>query len=168
MTCRCGYQFCYRCGKPTMQDCNCPYADDGPTLIAGQLEILAPILGEADRRGAAARAMQRAARARLLRSGKVDSKLAAALLLQDAARCARGGAGVSVSEMPAAEERLTAPAPTDVDAAQTSEDALRSEPRTLVRIASSPGIMLDELEPPRLRRARSSPDTVGLLAPPEL
>mmetsp|Transcript_7581 Transcript_7581/g.25788 ORF Transcript_7581/g.25788 Transcript_7581/m.25788 type:complete len:250 (+) Transcript_7581:81-830(+) len=30
--CRCGHDFCYRCGQSTSADCNCPYAADGPRL----------------------------------------------------------------------------------------------------------------------------------------
>mmetsp|Transcript_27656 Transcript_27656/g.81285 ORF Transcript_27656/g.81285 Transcript_27656/m.81285 type:complete len:342 (+) Transcript_27656:43-1068(+) len=54
--CRCGHEFCYRCGKPTAEDCNCAYARDGPEFMRGRAQELAAFETEAARvKGAAIR-----------------------------------------------------------------------------------------------------------------
>lgn len=76
-------------------------------LLAGQLDVLAPLLALTEARAAAARALQRAHRARVLRCGRLDAQLAAALVLQNAARCQ---AGASAAHAKVGPELLLRPA----------------------------------------------------------
>lgn len=60
MRCQCGFEFCYRCGRPTSDDCNCPYAQNGPELISGRPDELRRLQAVAEQRTRGARTLQAA------------------------------------------------------------------------------------------------------------
>jgi len=145
MSCRCGHEFCYKCGRSSKEDCNCPYATDGPVLIAGQLELLAPILADLEARASAAKVLQRSQRAKALASGRLDGCVAAALMLQAVARChaqrERGG-------------RAAAREATAAGAAALGQ-APAFEPASSTPVADELAPAAPEINCPRLQRARS-------------